>query len=63
MKNQCNGMKDDDDVKLLWAYIKKMQFTSEVRILASNEMTSSSKGIVGRKGTDIGIRKVSYITD
>ena len=61
LQSQCNGIKkDDNDVKLPLAHIKKMQNTAEVRALASDGIASSTKGAVGRKINDISIRKVIY---
>ena len=58
MQSWCNGIEDNDNVEFSSAYIKKMQYTTEVETLASNEMALSTKGKVGRKRVDVSIRKV-----
>ena len=62
MQNKRNSIEDGDDVKLLLAYMKKMQNTAKVGILVNDEIALSTKGAVGRKRIDVSIRKVIYIT-
>ena len=61
MQSQRNDTEDDDDVKLPLAYIKKVQNTTEVKTLASNETVPSTKSVVGRKRVDVSDEKVICI--
>lgn len=61
MQSKYNSIKDDNDVKLPLAYIKKLQNTSEVGTLASNEIAPSTKDVVSRKKINVSIRKVICI--
>ena len=62
LQSQHNSIEDDDNVKLLLAYIKKVQNTTGVGTLAIDETAPSTKGVVGRKEVDISVRKVIYTT-
>lgn len=62
MQSQRNGIKDDDDVELPSAHIKKVQHTAEVGASASDETAPSTKGAVGRKGVDVSVGKVICTT-
>lgn len=59
LQTKQNGIKNND-VKLLLAYIRKIQNTTEFRILASNKIALLTKAIVSKKKIDISIWKVSY---
>lgn len=50
MQSQCNGIKDDNDVKLLLAYIRKMQNTVNIGI------KTSTKDVIDRRKLDISIK-------
>ena len=59
MQNQCNYIiKDNDNVKFLLAYIKKMQNTTKVERLAINKTASLTKIVVGKKKLDINNKKI-----
>ena len=62
LQSQHNSIeKDDDNVKILLAHLKKMQNIAKVGILVSDGMVPSTKGVVDRKKVDVSIRKVIYI--
>lgn len=52
------SIEDDDNVKLPLAHIKKMQNTAEGETLAINKTVSSIKAIIGRRESDVSVRKV-----
>lgn len=50
-------IKNEDDIELLLAHIRKMQInTIEDKILAINEMSLSTKAIIGREKSDVNIK-------
>ena len=55
MQSQHNDIKDDDDIKLLLAYIRKIQNTTDVGIIVQTET------VIGKRGLDIIIRMVRCI--
>lgn len=58
MQTKCNGIDNDNDIKLLSTYNKKLQNTSEVETLESDEMAISNNGIMGRKKVYVSVKKV-----
>lgn len=58
LHNYCNCfIKNENDVELLLAHIRKMQInTIEDKILTINKMSLSTKAIIGRKKSDINIK-------
>lgn len=62
LQSQCNNIEDDDDIKLLLTYIKKVQNIAEVGTLPSNKIAPSTKGVVDGKKVDINVRKWIYTT-
>ena len=63
MQSQHNRIeKNDDDIELPLAHIRKMQNTAQVGTLASDGTSSSTKGAVGRKRVDVGIKRLIYTT-
>lgn len=60
MQSQHNSI-EDDDIKFLLVYIKKIQNIVQFKTLASNKMGLLTKAIVSRKRLDINVKKMSYI--
>ena len=52
------NIEDDDVVKLSLTYIRKMQNTAKIEVLAIDKMALSTKIIIGEKGLDISVKKV-----
>ena len=57
MQNQHNNIEDSDNIKFLLIYMRKIQNTAEVRILAINKIASSVKIAENRKKSDVSILK------
>lgn len=50
-------IKNEDDVEFLLAHIRKMQInTVEVKILAINKMSLSTKTIIDREKSDVNVK-------
>lgn len=58
LQSQYNGIKDDNDIKLLLTFAKKSQNNAKVETLASNKMALLTKSVIHRKKEDINIKKV-----
>lgn len=59
MQNQCKyNFKDNNNIKLAFAYIKKMQNIIEDKILAIDKIISSTKAIIYKKKLNINIKKI-----
>lgn len=59
-ESKHNSIKDNDIVKFLLAYVKKMQNIAKVKILASNKTAPSTKAAIGRKGLNVNIENLYY---
>lgn len=55
------SIKDNDDIKFLLVYIRKMQNTINVEILAIDKMVLLTEIVVDRKESNVSIKKVSVI--
>lgn len=55
------NIKDNDDIKFLLAYIRKMQNIVEVKVLVIDKIISLTKVTISEKKPDINIRKMWVI--